>query len=78
MPNRQYNFELPHTIEGWKLKLGLAQYRSDPVYNRIPANLRAALEQGEATGQDVQIRKKDLDRLPDDVWDYIRRTLGLR
>jgi len=78
MPNRSYSFELPYTVEGWKLKMGLSRYKHDPVYSRIPANLRAALEQGEATGRDVQIRKKDLDSLPDDVWDYIKQTLGLR
>jgi len=75
--SRSYNFPLPHTIEGWKLRMGLARYKSDPLYARIPHNLRAALEQGEAEGRDVQVRKRDLDALPDDVWASIKSRLGL-
>jgi len=77
MPNRSYNFELPYTIPGWKLQMGLGQYKSDLVYALIPPRLRAKLEQGEATGEGVTIHKKDLDALPDTVWNYVSARLGL-
>lgn len=77
MPNRHYNFQLPYTISGTKLQWGLSTYKGTPAYQALPRSLRAALEQGEATGRDVQVRKADLDRLPDQTWEFIRRTLGL-
>ena len=77
MPKRKYNFPLPYDIPGYKLQWGLAQYKDDPIWQKIPANLRAALEQGEATGGTVRVQAKDLDRLPEPVWQSVRAKLGL-
>lgn len=73
---REYLFDLPQIIPGWKIVMGRSEIQEFPGYDEIPEDLRTRLE--EATMADsVEVTQDDLDRLPDPFWTAASLILNL-
>jgi hypothetical protein len=75
---RTYGFELPYTIPGWKVGMGLdSRFRQTGLLAMLPADMRATLERAEKSHADVTVTKAHLDALPDETWRRMAETLEL-
>jgi len=70
---REYKFDIPYTLPNWKLNMAYGYVR--PYWDRIPARLANKIAASYTGGSSLVMDKKDLDSIPDDLWDQIKSYL---
>jgi hypothetical protein len=77
MSKRVYNFSLPYELSGMQVHVGLSQLKDAGVFDRLPVDFRAKLEQASVNWEHVSITKEMCDSIDDDTWQMLAQKLGL-
>lgn len=76
MTERTYSVELPFEIPGYKVHFGLPMLKESGVFDELPLDIRAKLEQSSVNWEPVTITKAMLDELDDKTWHHLSELIG--
>ena len=74
---RTYNFELPYTVSGFMLEMGIGQLKSEGIFEGLPKYLQDRVEQHAASGTELVITGRDCNAIDDATWKALADKLGL-
>ena len=75
---RLYDLDLPYRVPGFSIGFAISNLKQIGVWESLPRGLRDKAQAAKASWSALKLTQKDLDSIPDDAWQTIARTLGVR
>jgi hypothetical protein len=68
---RLYDLELPYRVPGFAVGIAIGKFKEIGVWDKLPHALKDKAKAAKGTWTGMKLTQKDLDSVPDDVWETI-------
>jgi hypothetical protein len=75
---RIYDLDLPHRVPGFAVGFAISKFKQIGVWSKLPPALRAKAKDAKGSWSGLKLTQKDLDSVPDEVWETIATALSVR
>jgi hypothetical protein len=76
--HRLYDVELPYHISGFVVGIAINKFKQIGVWDKFPHALKDKAKAAKGSWGGLKITQKDLDTIPDDAWEKIAKSLGVK
>ena len=75
---RTYNFQLPYTVNGIEIMMGIGQLKEKGLFQKLPKDLQKDMEDADSMFGEAVITKKMCDEIDDETWTELAKMIGLK
>jgi hypothetical protein len=68
---RLYDVELPYRVPCFGVGIAISKFKQIGVWHKLPHALKEKAKDAKGSWSGLKITQKDLDSIPDDVWETI-------
>jgi hypothetical protein len=74
---RLYDVELPYRVPCFGVGIAIRKFKQIGVWHKLPYALKEKARDATGSWRGLKISQKDLDSIPDEVWETIAVELGV-